>query len=284
MEVDELTREDLLSVVGLALKLKAAGGAPPGLRGRRVALVFAEPSTRTRLSFARAVVALGGETIDFAADASSLKKGEGLKNTLRTIRGLGADAVVLRHSSRGAAHHARRVFGPAVVNAGDGLHQHPTQAIADLVTLREDFGRLDGLTVAVVGDIRHSRVAHSDIAALAKVGSTTVTVGPPTLGAQTHRFEETLPTVDAVMMLRLQLERMSANFVPSLAEFHRLFGLTAARLRLLKPEARILAPGPVNPGVEITEAALTDPRCLVERQVTNGVWARMALLLLCLRS
>jgi aspartate carbamoyltransferase catalytic subunit len=284
VEVDELSREELLSVVGLALGMKAAGGAPPLLRGRRVALVFAEPSTRTRLSFARAVAALGGELIDFPAEASSLKKGEGLTNTLRTIRGLGADLVVLRHPSRGAAHHARRVFGPAVLNAGDGPHQHPSQAIGDLATIREAFGRVEGLRVGIVGDVRHSRVAHSDAPALRRLGAAVVTVGPPTLGAETARFEELLPTLDVVMMLRLQLERQSANFIPSLGEYHRLFGLTPERLGLLRPQARIMAPGPVNPGVEITEAALTDPRCLVERQVENGVWGRMALLSLCLRS
>ena len=281
VSVEELSREDLVSVVTLALRLKHAE-IPQPLRGKRVALMFVEPSTRTKLSFARAIAGLGGDVIDFAADASSLKKGEGLKNTLRTVRGLGADAVVIRHPSAGAAHHARRVFGPHVFNAGDGANEHPTQAIGDLTTIREAFER--PLRVAIVGDILHSRVAHSNIPALRKLGHTVVTVGPPTLGADTHRFEDELPRTDVVMMLRLQLERQTANFIPSLGEYHRLFGLTPRRLALLRPDARIMAPGPVNPGVEITEAALTDARSLVETQVQNGVWGRMALLALCLGS
>lgn len=284
LEAAALSREDIFSVVSLALQLKSAETPPPALRGRRVALLFVEPSTRTRLSFARAVTALGGEVIDFSADSSSLKKGEGLKNTVRTVRGLGADLIVVRHLSPGAAHHVRRVFGPHVINAGDGGHAHPTQALGDMTTLKEALGRLDGLKVAIVGDILHSRVAHSDIAALRTLGNEVTTVGPPTLGAETHRFDAVLPEVDVVMMLRLQLERQGANFIPSLGEYHRLFGLTPERLRRLKPQARIMAPGPVNPGVEITEAALTDERSLIETQVTNGVWARMALLILCLRS
>lgn len=280
VSVDELSRDDLVSVTTLALRLKHGATVAPCRK--RVALIFVEPSTRTKLSFARAVTALGGEIIDFAADASSLKKGEGLKNTIRTVRGLGADALVIRHPSPGAAHHARRVFGPHVFNAGDGANEHPTQTIGDVATIREAFDR--PVRVAVVGDIRHSRVAHSDIPALRALGHDVVTVGPPTLGAETHRFEDELKRADVVMMLRLQLERQTANFIPSLAEYHRLFGLTAERLALLRPDARIMAPGPVNPGVEITEAALTDPRCLVESQVENGVWGRMALLMRCLGS
>jgi aspartate carbamoyltransferase catalytic subunit len=284
LEAAALSREDISAVVTLALRLKNAPEIPRALEGRRVALLFAEPSTRTRLSFARAVQGLGGELIDFSGESTSLKKGEGLKNTTRTLRGLGAELLVVRHPSVGAAHHVRRAFGPRVINAGDGPHEHPTQALADLVTMREAFGRLDGLQVAIVGDILHSRVAHSDAAALRTLGDEVTTVGPPTLGARTHRFDDVLPAADVVMMLRLQLERQGANFIPSREEYHRLFGLTPERLARLRPAARIMAPGPVNPGVEITEAALTDPRCLIERQVQNGVFARMALLILCLRS
>lgn len=260
---------------------------PPVLAGRRVTTCFVEASTRTKLSFTTAARRLGAEVMDFGASTSSLTKGESLQDTVRTLMAIGSDFIVVRHPAAGAAHVVERVYGPGVLNAGDGAHAHPTQALLDLVTIREKVGWLDGLTIAIVGDSRHARVAHSHLEAHKLLGNRVVLVGPKTLapdglGETETDFDKILPQADVVMMLRLQTERMDGGFIPSTREFNARWGLTPGRLERLR--GWIMAPGPVNPGVEIGEDGVTHPRSLIRDQVENGVWTRMAVLTLIARS
>lgn len=253
------------------------------LAGRRVTTCFVEASTRTKLSFSTAARRLGADVMDFGASTSSLTKGESLQDTIRTLMAVGSDMIVVRHPASGAAHLVERVYGPGVVNAGDGAHAHPTQALLDLVTIRETCGRLDGLTIAIVGDVRHSRVAHSHLEAHRLLGNRVVLVGPRTLvpdglGEAEPNLDKILPNADIVMMLRLQYERMDGGFIPSVREYNDRWGLTPARLERLR--GWIMAPGPVNLGVEIGEDGVTHPKSLINVQVANGVWTRMAVLTL----
>ncbi len=261
----------------------------PTLRGRTVVTVFYEASTRTRISFELAAKYLSADTVNIAVAASSVKKGEGLKDTARTITAMGADVVVLRHPMAGAAEMLARTLRVPVVNAGDGAHEHPTQALLDLFTVREKKGRLAGLKVAVVGDILHSRVARSDIWGFTRLGAEVRLAGPATLmppgiektGARVCRcLEEALEGADVVNILRIQWERQQQGFLPGLREYARFYGVTPEKLEPAAPDVLVLHPGPMNRGVEITQETADGPQSVINEQVTNGVAVRMALLYL----
>jgi aspartate carbamoyltransferase catalytic subunit len=257
------------------------------LRGRVVALVFLEPSTRTRFSFEVAARRLGAEVLAMSAEGSSASKGETLWDTAKTLRAHGADLIVLRHKWVGSPHQlAVRVDVP-IVNAGDGIDEHPTQGLLDALTLRDRFGRLDGLTVAIIGDVRHSRVARSNCFALTRLGVRVLLAGPGTLcppsmsalGVEVrHTIEDVLDEADAIMMLRIQRERMAPGLVPSDEEYARLWGLTSERVSRARPGLVILHPGPMNRGLEIGSEVAAGERSLVFVQKANGVAVRMAVL------
>ncbi|MFH1136599.1 MAG: aspartate carbamoyltransferase catalytic subunit [Pseudomonadota bacterium] len=262
----------------------------PTLRGKSVILFFYEPSTRTRTSFDVAAKRLSADTFSLAASGSSLVKGETLLDTARNLEAMNPDAIVIRHSSSGAPHLLARTVKAAVINAGDGAHEHPSQALLDMLTMREVKGRLKGLKVAIVGDITHSRVARSNLIGLGKMGAEVRVAGPPTMippgiqeeyGARVFfRPEPALEGADVVMMLRIQLERQKGRLFPGVREYSRLFGLNPERLALADPEAVVMHPGPINRGVEIDPAVADGPRSVILDQVTNGVAVRMALLYL----
>jgi aspartate carbamoyltransferase catalytic subunit len=259
----------------------------PALRGKTVATLFFEPSTRTKLSFERAAKALSADILSFSPGTSSLKKGESLKDTVLTVKAMGADLMVVRHKSTGAAWRVAEWTDLPVVNGGDGAHQHPTQALLDALTLRQHFGDLNGLRIAIVGDIRHSRVARSDVWAFTTLGAEVTLVAPPTLlpadltgwpVTATTQFDDVLTEVDAIYVLRVQAERGGASVFPSVAEYRQRFGMTDARFNRLKPDTIVLHPGPMIRGIEIDGGVADDPRCKVLEQVTNGVAVRMAVL------
>jgi aspartate carbamoyltransferase catalytic subunit len=263
----------------------------PALRGRTVVLFFQEASTRTRISFELAAKALSADTTMITASGSSIEKGETLLDTVRTLEALGAEIVVMRHSAAGAPYFVAERIASAVINAGDGWHAHPTQGLLDALTLRTALGTLEGRRIVIVGDVLHSRVARSDIHTLVPLGAEITLSGPATLMPSAWRcgqlpagvrFEEdadrALDGADAVIALRLQRERMDAGLLPSLREYAITWGLSEARVARMRPEAPVLHPGPMNEGVEIEPAVAHGPRSLIERQVTNGVAVRMALL------
>ncbi len=263
----------------------------PTLRGRTVVSLFYEESTRTRLSFEAAAKRLSADTMNFNVGASAVAKGESLRDTVLTIEAMGVDAVIVRHASAGVPVQVARWVEASVVNAGDGWHEHPTQALLDCYTLRERLGSLDGRRIAIVGDVKHSRVARSDVAAFASLGADVVLVAPPTLLPPSlvgwpvevsHDLDEVLPKVDAVVLLRMQQERQNEALVPSLREYTATYGLTRRRAGLLSDGAVVMHPGPMNRGVEIA-ADVADLACsVVTRQVANGVAVRMAVLFLLL--
>lgn len=261
----------------------------PTLRGRTVVTVFYEASTRTRTSFELAAKYLSADTVTIAAAASSVSKGESLKDTARTIAAMGADAVVLRHPMAGAAELLARTVDAAVINAGDGAHEHPSQALLDLFTVREKKGRLEELKVAIIGDIMHSRVARSDIWGFTRMGAEVRLAGPATLlppglekmGARVcSSVEEALMDADVVIVLRIQLERQQQGLFPGLREYARLFGINRERLRLAAPGAVVMHPGPMNRGIEISPEVADGLQSAINEQVNNGVAVRMALLYL----
>jgi len=270
----------------------------PTLRGKTVVTLFYEASTRTRASFEMAAKNLSADVVSFAASGSSVEKGESLIATLRTVQALGADAIVIRHSQSGAPYVAARNVKASVINAGDGWHAHPSQALLDLYTLRRHFGTMKGLRIVILGDILHSRVARSNIWGLTSMGAEVVLCGPPTLmppipysklplpGDILPRvemetdIEQALDGADAIMPLRLQKERMQAGLLPSIREYVQLYQLTEKRLQLAKKEAIVLHPGPVNEGVEIAPGVAYGSRSVIEEQVSVGVAVRMALLFL----
>lgn len=260
----------------------------PVLRGRTVVTLFYEASTRTRVSFELAAKYLSSDTIGIAAASSSVTKGESLKDTARTLAAMQPDIIVLRHPRAGAAALLAREVSAHVINAGDGAHEHPTQALLDLFTVREKKGRIEGLKVAIVGDITHSRVARSNIWGFGRLGANVFLAGPATLipeaveetGARVVSLEEALTDADVVMVLRLQLERQKAGLLPSLDEYAALFGLNSERASLARPDALIMHPGPMNRGVEITPEVADGPRSVIVEQVENGVAVRMAVLYL----
>jgi aspartate carbamoyltransferase catalytic subunit len=259
----------------------------PALRGKTVATMFFEPSTRTKLSFERAAKNLSADTLSFSPGTSSLKKGESLKDTVLTVKAMGADLMVVRHTSTGAAWRVAEWSGLPVVNGGDGAHQHPTQALLDSLTLRQHFGSLDGLRIAIVGDIKHSRVARSDVWAFTTLGAEVTLVAPPSLLPShlagwpvktSSDLDSVLGEFDAIYLLRVQSERGGASVFPSVAEYRERFGMTGARFERLRPETIVLHPGPMIRGIEIDGVVADDPRCKVLEQVTNGVAVRMAVL------
>lgn len=261
------------------------------LSGKSVAIVFYENSTRTRLSFELAAKYLGAHVVSMSEQGSSVAKGESLEDTLDTIAMMAADAIVIRHSHSGAPTVMASKIDVPIINAGDGMNEHPTQALLDMYTMLEYKGRLDGLKVAIVGDIYHSRVARSNIWGLTKMGAQVVVAGPPTLlpkdieamGAQVSSdVEYAIKGADVVMGLRMQRERQSAGLVPSLAEYTRYFGINAQRLAMAKGDAILMHPRPANIGMEISADIINGPQSVISRQVTNGVAVRMALLYLIL--
>ena len=259
----------------------------PALQGKLVANLFFESSTRTRLSFERAARALSADVMGFSPAGSSAAKGESLKDTALTLRALGADLMVVRHRAAGAPGRIAGWTGLPVVNAGDGAHQHPTQALLDALTLRQRFGGLDGLRVAIVGDIRHSRVARSNVFAFAALGAGVILAAPRTLQPVSlegwpvkavRDLDGVLEEVDVVYLLRIQAERGGLSLLPSLPEYVSRYGMTRRRFDRLPPRAVVLHPGPMNRGVEIDDAVAGHPRCLVLDQAANGVAVRMAVL------
>jgi len=261
------------------------------LKGKVVVNLFFEPSTRTRTSFGLAAKRLSADTLDFTTSGSSVSKGETFIDTAKNIEAMGVDIVVVRHSSPGAPHLLAQNLACSVVNAGDGAHEHPTQGLLDIFTIRRIKGRLEGLTVGLVGDIAHSRVARSNIHGLLKLGARVIVCGPSTLVPQSitqlgvevsYRLDDILPRCDVINMLRIQFERQRSGLFPSIHEYARLFGLDSERLRRAKPDILLLAPGPINRGVEITPEVADGPHSAILQQVTNGLAVRMAVLyLLC---
>lgn len=261
------------------------------LTGRVMVNLFFEPSTRTRTSFSLAARRLGADTLDFTPGSSSLSKGETFIDTAKNIEAMGVDVMVVRHSSPGAPLLLSRHLQCNVINAGDGAHEHPTQGLLDMFTIRRRKGRLEGLTVGLVGDIAHSRVARSNIHGLTKLGARVIVCGPPTLVPEnitdlgvevSHSLDAILPRCDVINMLRIQFERQRTGLFPSIHEYARLFGMDSERLRKGKSELLLLAPGPINRGVEITPEVADGPHSAILEQVTNGLAVRMAVLhLLC---
>ncbi len=291
--LEDLSREQILGILNTSEPFKEISERAikkvPVLRGKTIVNAFFENSTRTRVSFEFAEKRLSADTVSFAAGGSSVTKGETLVDTARNLEAMRIDMVVIRHKSSGAARFLSERIASNVINAGDGKHEHPTQGLLDLLTLRDHFGRLEGLKVCIVGDVLHSRVARSDIWGLRKVGAEVAVCGPRTLlpplvhelGVTTfNRIEEAIEWADALNVLRLQLERMESGFVPSLREYNRVYGVTQERLDRAPRDVLILHPGPMNRGVEIDSAVADGPNSVILKQVTNGVAIRMAVLYL----
>jgi aspartate carbamoyltransferase catalytic subunit len=291
--IADLTTSEITLILDTAEAMKEVSSRPikkvPALRGKTVINLFYEPSTRTRTSFEVAEKRLSADTLNIAIGTSSVVKGETLIDTALNLEAMSPDIIVLRHASSGACHLLARTCKAGIVNAGDGMHEHPTQGLLDAFTIRERKGRLQGLKVAIVGDLLHSRVFRSNIYLLTKMGAEVWVCGPPTLmpaGIElvgvhvTTRVEEAVAGADAIMMLRIQLERMQGGFFPSLREYFNIFGMTAARVRLAKPDAIIMHPGPMNRGVEIASEVADGSASVILDQVANGVAVRMAVLYL----
>jgi len=295
LSMHDLTAADVTRILDTAGSFREVGSRVikkvPALRGRTVVNFFLENSTRTRISFELAAKRLSADVINFSASGSSVTKGESLRDTALTLQAMGADAIVVRHSSSGSPLQLTRWVDAHVLNAGDGTHEHPTQALLDLYTMRERHGRLDGLRVAIVGDVLHSRVARSLSIGLVTMGAEVTLVGPPTLippeaptwGVQvSYDLDGLVPKLDVCYMLRVQTERQRLEFFPSVREYARLFGLTSERAAMLPEAALIMHPGPMNRGIEIDSDVADQPAAVIEEQVTNGIAIRMALLYLLL--
>jgi aspartate carbamoyltransferase catalytic subunit len=299
LSINDISKEFAITILDTAGEMARVSDGPvkklPTLRGKTVVNLFAEDSTRTRISFEAAAKRLSADVINFTAKGSSISKGESLKDTAQTLQALGADAVVIRHPASGAAHQLAqgKWINGTVINAGDGTHEHPSQALLDAYTIRKHLaggiGDLAGLHVAIVGDILHSRVARSNILLLTKLGASVTLVAPPTLLPYqvenwpvkvSYDFDSVLPTVDAVIMLRIQQERMSDLYFPSEREYSTLFGIDAQRLSLTKSDSILMHPGPMNRGLEISAEAADSSQSVVVEQVANGVSIRMAILYL----
>jgi aspartate carbamoyltransferase catalytic subunit len=299
LSINDIDKDFAITILDTAAEMAKVTEGPvkklPTLRGKTVVNLFAEDSTRTRISFEAAAKRLSADVINFTAKGSSISKGESLKDTAQTLQALGADAVVMRHPASGAAHRLAqgKWINGTVINAGDGTHEHPSQALLDAYTIRKHLaggtGDLAGLHVAIVGDILHSRVARSNVLLLTKLGAKVTLVAPPTLLPHqveqwpvkvSYDFNSVLPTVDAVIMLRIQQERMSDLYFPSEREYSTLFGIDAERLSLTKPGSILMHPGPMNRGLEISAEAADSEQSVVVEQVANGVSIRMAILYL----
>ncbi len=297
LSIADLSKIEAISILDTANELaRVSDGAVkklPTLRGRTIVNLFAEDSTRTRISFEAAAKRLSADVINFSAKGSSVSKGESLKDTAMTLQAMGADAVVIRHSASGAAQRLAdsQWMSGSVVNAGDGTHEHPSQALLDAFTIRKHLGLgksdLEGLSVAIVGDVLHSRVARSNVLLLAKLGAKVTLVAPPTLlpvgveswpASVSYDFDSVIPFVDVVMMLRVQQERMTEMYFPNAREYSRYFGLNFDRMKSMKPGAIVMHPGPMNRGLEISAEVADSSRSVITEQVTNGVSVRMAIL------
>ncbi|HSL67066.1 MAG TPA: aspartate carbamoyltransferase catalytic subunit [Actinomycetota bacterium] len=295
LSIDDVSAQDVVRVLDTAESFREVGTRVikkvPALRGRTVVNLFYENSTRTRISFELAAKRLSADVINFSTSGSSVSKGESLKDTALTLQAMGADAIVIRHSSSGSPHTLTKWVKGSVLNAGDGTHEHPTQALLDLYTIREKLGRFEGLRAAIVGDVLHSRVARSLSFGLVKMGAEVTLVGPPTLippdapawGVQvSYDIDGVLPKLDVCYMLRVQRERQRQQYFPSVREYSRLFGLTRDRVDMLPEGCLIMHPGPMNRGVEIDSDVADLPQAVIEEQVTNGIAVRMSLLYLLL--
>jgi aspartate carbamoyltransferase catalytic subunit len=291
--IADLTPSEISLILDTAEAMKEVSARPikkvPALRGKTVINLFYEPSTRTRTSFEVAEKRLSADTLNIAIATSSVVKGETLIDTALNLEAMNPDLIVMRHASSGACHLLARTCRAGIVNAGDGMHEHPTQGLLDAFTIRERKGRLQGLKVAIIGDMLHSRVFRSNVYLLTKMGAEVWACGPPTLmpagieqmGVRaTTDVAHAVADADAVMMLRIQLERMEGGFFPSLREYFQVFGMTPERVRLAKPDAIIMHPGPMNRGVEIASEVADGPASVILDQVANGVAVRMAVLYL----
>ncbi|MFM8715195.1 MAG: aspartate carbamoyltransferase catalytic subunit [Spartobacteria bacterium] len=292
--LDDLSAAEITFLLDTARAFKGVGNRNlkkvPALRGKTLVNFFVEPSTRTRTSFEVAAMRLSADVVNISATASSLQKGETLKDTALNLQALQADIIVLRHSSPGSSQFLAGRLDSSIINAGDGAHEHPTQGLLDIFTIREKFGRIEGLHIAIVGDILFSRVARSNIFGLLKLGAKVTLVGPPTLVPKsfeklgvrvTHRIDDILGDVDVVNLLRIQHERQRKEYFPGLGEYVSLFGLTKARAAKLKPSCLIMHPGPINRGVEIDSDIADGDQSVILEQVTNGIAVRMAVLYSC---
>jgi aspartate carbamoyltransferase catalytic subunit len=297
LSINDLSTTDAIGILDTATELARINDGQvkklPTLRGRTIVNLFAEDSTRTRISFEAAAKRLSADVINFSAKGSSLSKGESLKDTAQTLQAMGADAVVIRHSASGAAQRLADLewMSGSVINAGDGTHEHPSQALLDAFTIRKHLGKgasdLTGLRIAIVGDVLHSRVARSNVLLLSMLGADVVLVAPPTLlpvGVESwpatisYDFDSVIPNVDAIMMLRVQQERMTDLFFPNSREYSRYFGLNSERMSLMAKHAIVMHPGPMNRGLEIAADVADSARSVIVEQVTNGVNVRMAIL------
>ena len=292
--LDELTGAEITFLLDTARAFKGVGERSlkkvPALRGKTLVNFFVEPSTRTRTSFEVAAMRLSADVVNISATASSLQKGETLKDTALNLQALQADIIVLRHSSPGSSRFLAERLASSIINAGDGAHEHPTQGLLDIFTIRENFGRINGLNIAIVGDILFSRVARSNIFGLLKLGANVTLVGPSTLVPKSfeklgvrvsHRLDDILAEVDVVNLLRIQHERQRKEYFPGLGEYVSLFGLTKARAAKLQPSCLIRHPGPINRGVEIDSDIADGHQSVILEQVTNGIAVRMAVLYSC---
>ena len=296
LSMDQLSAEDITRILDTADSLRQVTHRPikklPTLRGRTVCNLFYEASTRTRISFELAAKRLSADVINFSADSkSSVSKGESFKDTAWTLEAMGVDAIVVRHGSSGAPYQLSKWVQASVLNAGDGQHEHPTQALLDLFSIRERFKDLEGLRVVIVGDIVHSRVARSNVKGLVTMGANVTLVGPPTLipaqapswGAEvSYDLDSVLADADVCYLLRVQRERQSEQLLPSLREYAAIWGLDARRMAKMRPDALVMHPGPMNRGVEIAADVSESPRSIVLDQVANGLAVRMSLLYLML--
>ena len=292
--LDELTAAEINFLLDTARAFKGVGERSlkkvPALRGKTLVNFFVEPSTRTRTSFEVAAMRLSADVVNISATASSLQKGETLKDTALNLQALQADIIVLRHSSPGSSRFLAERLDSSIINAGDGAHEHPTQGLLDIFTIREKFGRIEGLNIAIVGDILFSRVARSNIFGLLKLGANVTLVGPSTLVPKSfeklgvrvsHRLDDIIAEVDVVNLLRIQHERQRKEYFPGLGEYVSLFGLTKVRAAKLKPSCLIMHPGPINRGVEIDSDIADGHQSVILEQVTNGIAVRMAVLYSC---
>src|SRR5215217_3509611 len=293
LSISDLSRDEIHLVLDTAEAMREIGQRPikkvPTLRGKTIVNLFYEPSTRTRTSFEIAEKRLSADTLNIAVAASSVLKGETLVDTALNIEAMSPDMIVLRHAASGACHLLARICRSRIINAGDGMHEHPTQALLDAFTIRQHKGRIEGLKVAIVGDLLHSRVLRSNLLLLKTMGADLWVCGPSTLFPPaieqfevhaTTSVDEAVEAADVIMLLRIQLERMQGGFIPSVREYFALFGMTPARLRLAQPDVILMHPGPMNRGVEIDSEVADGPYSVILEQVANGVAVRMAVLYL----
>jgi aspartate carbamoyltransferase catalytic subunit len=296
LDLESLSADEIVQILDTAASFKEVSGRTvkkvPALRGKVVVNLFFETSTRTANSFALAAKRLSADVMSFSSSGSSVSKGETLVDTAKNIEAMGVDAFVIRHWASGAPHLLARHTDCSVLNAGDGSHEHPTQGLLDIFTIREHFGKVKGLTVAILGDIRHSRVARSDAHGLRKLGARVILAGPPTLvppaiasalGVEvSHDVDEVIREADVLNCLRIQFERKAGRFFPGVREYDAIYGLNEERIKRAKDHAIIMHPGPINRGIELTPGLADGPRSVILKQVENGLAVRMAALYLCL--